>query len=128
MNLTPAQINQLVEPLWQHRPECRPMFAALSLRLFADGWRYTKMNNWHDCDDQTAAERIEFAIDRALESESKKRDLFIRIMPNHPTHFIIEAYGFYDNPLISMEHPSRLAAKAMLLGQLWGVKVEVGTC
>lgn len=151
MTLTPTQIANLVEPLWLAHPECRPRLDDLLLKFDEEcesSWLYSKhqtaeqwvaepsirrdygfttrsdstgYQTYCSCDAQTAAERQEFAVDRALDAERRKHE---NDLDKFQTLAVNGGYvtAFYDE-----DQTSRLAAKAMLLGQLWGVNVEVQT-
>lgn len=133
-DLTPTQLHALVAPLRDAIGERWPKRGDVPLSL-ADFWNngnrkwsYVDGMNIVSCDDQTAAERLEFAVDRTLEAEAKKLDCWVRIR----TRLNDDGTGAYvdvirvgiDNVVDGVWHENRFVAKCDLLGRLVGVEVK----
>lgn len=121
MTTTPSTIHAAVERLWQERPECRPHFHDYPLSLDAVGdWEYGggDFDQCFSCDDATAAERIEFGVDRLLEAEAKKLGTwcYSHQLPDGRWITWAEASGHGG------AHVDRLAAKLKLAYSLCGIE------
>lgn len=131
--MTPAQVYALVKPLWDADPTLRPVKADdfhLTFIEYENGdtsWRYVASRKAEElvCFREEAAERNEFAIDRALEAEAAKRDGWIVFEP--PSRDV-DRWCVYcdwtdmrDDERWNEIHPHRLVAKARLLASLRGV-------
>ena len=124
--MTPTELHNLMSPIWEKCPECRPTYAHSNLRY--DRRDYSWMAGDRTIgDDNDAAKLIEWSVDRALEKEAGPGG-WVDVSPPDPS--LDPERGFC---LILMErvgtgeafdsgHPDRLTAKILLLGKLLGVE------
>jgi hypothetical protein len=145
MTTTPSTIHAAVERLWQERPECRPRFLEAELTFVNPAfvgssheplWVYRSRRKYpngnttgethlYDCDDATAAERIEFGVDRLLEEETHKRQASIayaRVGGAYCIQFKDLYLAPECNILFDFRSDNRLFAKLKLAYSLCGIE------
>lgn len=127
IDLPPASLAEMLAPLIA--AGLKPPQTYGESMTFANGWWWSGPDtNMHEqVDDQTAAERWEFAVNEAIHGHAAKLKcgVFAEIPPIDGTEWFVylrdgdrKVHGFG-------KHESRLAAKLLLLGRLMGVEVAV---
>lgn len=123
--MTPTELSRLIQPIWDKRPEARPHLRCLPLTLLdvtaihdsktVYSWYY---HGGSHCDDQTAAERIEFGVNMVLEAEAEKRGEHL-VVEKDGDWFFIACGGDDDRPRAMDKN--RLIAKIKLAYALLGI-------